>query len=662
VRTQFDLSDLSWKLAGFMPYGWHCANYPAIVPTPKIGVAGIEVEAIPARVPGSVQGALREAGVIPDWNEGLNSRQSEWVESRHWVYETFLPDDWLAKGRSFRLVCLGLDYAGWVVLNGRVIGEFRGSLVPHMFDFTGLLAPSSNRLQIAFDCPPRWLGQLGYTSRMKEWKPRFNYGWDWTCRLVQIGIWDDIRLEVTDGPVLEDVRCFTGYDMQSRLGSVTVFAATSADAAGTVRLTLKRGDLVVARNEVPLADARGGYVWKGLPVEPWYPNGHGEHPVYTLVVELVGSDGSVLDAETRHVGFKHVEWRRCEGAPEHADPWICVVNGVPVFLQGVNWSPIRPNFADLAETDYRTRLEHYRDMGCTIIRVWGGGFLEKPWFHDMCDEMGLMVWGEFPLSSSGLDNWPPEDEQSIASLAEIAESYIRRRQHHVSLLLWCGGNELYGGLDGGKVGSEVPVTTAHPLIRRLAEVVKQFDPTRRFLPASPSGPISLMRDEDIGKGLHWDMHGPWKPEGRLSGSWTELWAKHDAYIHSEIGSPGASSVEIIRRYRGDLPDFPASWESALWRRTSWWIEWDACVDELGREPADLEEYVAWSQARQREALTIAARSCKARFPRCGGFIVWHGHDSFPCTANNALLDFHGDPKPAAYGLAEVFHARPEELR
>ena len=149
MRTQFDLSDLSWKLAGFMPYGWHCANYPAIVPTPKIGVAGIEVEAIPARVPGSVQGALREAGVIPDWNEGLNSRQSEWVESRHWVYETFLPDDWLAKGRSFRLVCLGLDYAGWVVLNGRVIGEFRGSLVPHMFDFTGLLAPSINRLQIA---------------------------------------------------------------------------------------------------------------------------------------------------------------------------------------------------------------------------------------------------------------------------------------------------------------------------------------------------------------------------------------------------------------------------------------------------------------------------------------------------------------------------------
>jgi len=279
VKTQFDLSKLRWRLAGFMPYGWHCANFPAIVPLPRIGVAGTEVAAIPARVPGSVQGALREAGVIPDWNVGLDSRESEWVESRHWVYETYLPDEWFAAGQSFRLVCLGLDYSGWVVLNGRVVGEFRGSLVPHTFDLTGLLAPSGNRLQIAFDCPPRWLGQLGYTSRMKEWKPRFNYGWDWTCRLVQIGIWDDICLEVTAGPVLERVRCFTELDMESGRGSVTVFADASTGVGETVRLTLTRGDSVVAKKDVPAGEIRGGYVWKELPVEPWYPNGHGDQPV-----------------------------------------------------------------------------------------------------------------------------------------------------------------------------------------------------------------------------------------------------------------------------------------------------------------------------------------------------------------------------------------------
>jgi len=253
-----------------------------------------------------------------------------------------------------------------------------------------------------------------------------------------------------------------------------------------------------------------------------------------------------------------------------------------------------------------------------------------------------------------VDNWPPEDEQSVADLAEIARSYIVRRQHHVSLLLWCGGNELLGGLDGGKVGAERSVDRTHPVIGRLEDVTKELDPTRRFHPTSPSGPICILREEDYGKGLHWDMHGPWKPEGRLSEGWANLWRKDDAYLHSEIGAPGASSAQIIRRYRGELPEFPASRENPLWRRTAWWIEWETCVAELGREPANLEEYVAWSQERQRAALAMAARACKERFPRCGGFILWMGHDCFPCTANTSILDFDGEPKPAAKALAEVF--------
>ena len=76
--------------------------------------------------------------------------------------------------------------------------------------------------------------------------------------------------------------------------------------------------------------------------------------------------------------------------------------------------------------------------------------------------------------------------------------------------------------------------------------------------------------------------------------------------------------------------------------------------EHGREPAGLGEYVAWSQARQAEVLRVAARACKARFPRCGGILIWMGHDSFPCTSNTSIVDFWGCPKPAALALREVF--------
>ena len=119
-----------------------------------------------------------------------------------------------------------------------------------------------------------------------------------------------------------------------------------------------------------------------------------------------------------------------------------MVNDAPVFLQGVNWTPIRTTFADVSRADYHLRLSRYREMGCNLIRVWGGAFLEKSCFYELCDEYGLLVWQELPLSSSGLNNAPPEDAQSVAVLQTIALSYIQRRQHHVSLLLWCGGNEL----------------------------------------------------------------------------------------------------------------------------------------------------------------------------------------------------------------------------
>lgn len=640
----FDLSQLDWQLTGWIAEFWRMQQTMEIGASPNA-----EVRAIPAKVPGSVQYALREAGIIPDWNVGMSFRQCEWVENRHWVYETALPDEWFASGKTFRLNCLGLDYRGCVMVNGKVIGEFIGTHVPHVFYITPFLAESSNRLAIVFECPPRWLGQFGYTSKMTEWKPRFNYAWDWTVRLVQIGIWAGISIEAIDGAQIESFRCVP--DAEGSQGTLRSWGKTAGGKS--VRLALSRNGRIVREQTLP-----GGafdVTWTGLAVDLWNPNMHGDQPLYDLTCTLLDADGAEVDASSRTVGFRHVEWRQCEGAPEGADPWICVVNGKPIFLQGVNWNPIRSNFADVTEADYRKRLELYRDLGCNLLRVWGGAVLETEVFYDLCDELGLMVWQEFPLSSSGIENWPPEDERSIAEQSEIALSYIERRQNHASLIIWCGGNELLGALDGGKVGGEKPVDLTHPLLARFAEIVEREDPTRRFLPTSASGPRGYAHAAEFGKGLHWDVHGPWKADGDLDGAWTDYWSKDDALFRSETGSPGACSAEITRRYAGDLDPMPATADNPLWsRHTSWWVEWPTFVAEHGREPRDLDEYVAWSQARQSKALSIAVRACKSRFPRCGGILLWTGHDCFPCAANTSIIDFDGNPKPAALALKEIW--------
>ena len=89
MKKTLDLSSLNWTLTGTSPYCWLLMGV-----TKTSTNKTMEVPAIPTKVPGSVQQALLNAGLLPDWNTGLNSLQCEWVENRHWVFETTLPDDW----------------------------------------------------------------------------------------------------------------------------------------------------------------------------------------------------------------------------------------------------------------------------------------------------------------------------------------------------------------------------------------------------------------------------------------------------------------------------------------------------------------------------------------------------------------------------------------
>jgi len=71
--------------------------------------------------------------------------------------------------------------------------------------------------------------------------------------------------------------------------------------------------------------------------------------------------------------------------------------------------------------------------------------------------------------------------------------------------------------------------------------------------------------------------------------------------------------------------------------------------------------VEWSQTRQANAIGQAIRSCKTRFPGIGGIILWMGHDAFPCNANTSIIDFHGQPKPAALAASEVWKTSTKDL-
>ncbi|MGC8625522.1 MAG: glycosyl hydrolase 2 galactose-binding domain-containing protein [Phycisphaerae bacterium] len=78
-----DLFKLQWQLSGYMPY-LERGGAASIADIRKTTVQ--KIGPIPAPVPGSVQLALLNAGLIKDWNIGLDAHECQWVENEDGVY------------------------------------------------------------------------------------------------------------------------------------------------------------------------------------------------------------------------------------------------------------------------------------------------------------------------------------------------------------------------------------------------------------------------------------------------------------------------------------------------------------------------------------------------------------------------------------------------
>lgn len=619
---------------------------------------------LPATVPGAVHADLLAAGLIPDWQNGLDAFKSEWVNNREWSLRrtVTVPGDFTG---PITLECDGLDYSGHVLIDGQVAADFEGTHLRHCLELTGLVrAGQTFELEFLFHVAPRLEGQIGWTSHTRQFKPRFGYCWDWVPRLVNVGIWQDIRLVGRGMSRLARCRVIPRLDDDLATGRVVVAGQVEGTAA-RLRLTLtgEAGGMVTLEER----DAPPGPFELTLQadrVNPWWPAGLGEQSLYRVHVELLGPDGEVSDRIERMVGFKRVRWLPNPGAPDDAEPFLCEINGCPVPLRGVNWVPLSPFYGTVSAGRYGAYLRLYRHLRVNLLRVWGGGILETPAFYDLCDRLGLLVWQEFPLSSSGIENWPPEDAAVIDQLERLAAEYIERRGHHACHLLWCGGNELQGALDGGKVGIGRPVDASHPLMQRWRRLVATLDPGKRLLCTSPTGPRFTVDPLARGQGLHHMVHGPWS--NLPLAERYDFFNRDDALFRSEVGAPGCSSLAALERHCGDQSLWPPSRANMHWLNPgALWTPWEDVTREFGSfadDPAQLPHVVRASRYLQAESYRYVAESVRRRFPACGGLIIWMGHDCVHCTANNSLVEVDGLTKPACDWLRKAWAPRHVSLR
>ena len=128
------ISDMTCHWWGWRPWMWKLR--PGVTQDHQ---AHADVGPVPAILPGTVQAALLQAGIIKDWHLGTSSVECEWVEHRHWELLIKVFGSALAGARRIVLDAEGLDYSGWILIDGREVAAFRGALVPSRMDLTSSL-------------------------------------------------------------------------------------------------------------------------------------------------------------------------------------------------------------------------------------------------------------------------------------------------------------------------------------------------------------------------------------------------------------------------------------------------------------------------------------------------------------------------------------------
>ena len=552
-----------------------------------------------ARVPGSVVDDLVRAGETGTPYHERGSRLAEWAADRHWVYRRRIT---VPPGES-TLRFDGVDYACTVLVDGRELARHESMFRPFDVDVSDFADGVEHLLAVVVHPAPESEPQVGRTSRVRVHKPRMNYGWDFCPRLVHQGIWRSVSL--CDG----EAQPFPQVRLEDGVGIVEVDGET------------------VLRVEEPRL---------------WWPNGLGEQQLYP--VEVGG--------RVHQVGFRTVELAATEPG---ALPYLFVVNGRPMYVKGWNWCPLDPSYGVPRPEKLERLLSLAARANVNLLRVWGGGLIETTEFYETCDRLGLLVWQEFVQSSSGMESVPAQDDEFVAYMVEEARAIVPGKRRHPSLAVWCGGNELATHAEGR---DDVPLDDSHPVLGALRDVVRELDPGRPWLPTSPSGPRFLNRLDLIEaepEGQH-DVHGPWEHQG-LRAHYA-LYDGGTSMLHSEFGVEGMTNRRALEQLIDEQHRWPADRSNPIYEHLgAWWNNAPLVQECFAGRVGDVETMRRASQWLQYEGLRYAVEA-NMRRARSVGVLPWQFNESFPNAWCTAAVDWHGEPKPAYWGVARAYRGAP----
>jgi beta-mannosidase len=583
----------------------------------------------PARVPGTV------AGAVPYEHRDLDAE--DW-----WFRRRFeIPGD-DADGDLF-LELDGLATVCDVYVNGRHLLSSSSMWRAHVVAVREIVIPGQlNELVIACRAlrpllerrrrpRARWRTRVVNDNNLRWYRSMiFGRSPGFAPSPAAVGPWRPVRI-VRRRP---DVP--TAVSVTTRLDDDAGYIRASAALPGG---GLPHWSLVVGDSRVEAEVDPGGSAVAELRIDDaarWWPHTHGTPRLHDVAIE---QEGEVI--ATRRVGFR--ELRFPEDIPR--DGLALEINGVDIHVRGAVWTPVDLVGLACEPGDLRRILERVRDCGMNLLRVVGTGHYESADFHDLCDELGILVWQDLMFA---VMDYPMDDREFRSVVEEEARVVIAELAHRPSLVCVCGNSEVEQqpammGLD--------PSLGRHEFWERtLSRLLRESHSDAACIRSTPCGGVMPFHP-DLGVTHYFGVSGYFRDPGDVRRSEVKFASECLAFanvpdkVEFPVHHPQWKAG--VQRDAGTGWDLGAGWDFDDVR--DHYLNRLFGVDPVALRRSDHERYLALSRMVTGEVMAGAMNEWRrAQSPCRGALVLWL--KDMAAGAGLGVLDVHGEPKVCYHHL------------
>ena len=401
---------------------------------------------LPASVPGCLETELMKAGKLVELYYSTNVLEAQKLEDVHVWYYTKVN---ICNEKQY-LRFEGIDTFSDIYVNGKLVKTTDNMFLPYDVEEGWYIGEN----EVVVHIKPAMLEARRFTPPAVSYALRYNYaglyvrkpghmfGWDIMPRIVSAGLWKQVVLREREADRIDEVYLVTHEITRKGNGPLAYMRCFIHTHLGGVFASDYRVRIEGVCGESKFSfEQRLWHTTTKLYFEIpdcklWWPKNAGQQNLYDVTVTLLNGE-AICDTYSFAYGIRTVELERTETTDSLGNGEFCFrVNGKKIFILGTNWVPMDALHCN-DEERLPKALELLDDIGCNMVRCWGGNVYEADSFFDYCDQHGILVWQDFAMGCSIY----PNEADFAKRLQEEAIFQIKRLRNHPSLALWAGDNE-----------------------------------------------------------------------------------------------------------------------------------------------------------------------------------------------------------------------------